>query len=306
MSIETFRYTAGHAADIEDGLAAYGLQSGGEHRNAYFDETLAAPDRLHDAVFAARDADRRLAMAFVMSRPVLEDDGRLVMLMLPPGENREGDDDAAAALGHALHDAAGAFLAERGISRVAQSIQSDSALQQRIVGERGFEIVMPYHNLQWQGDDSPLAAPHVEGVTYEIYTGGDRSTNEQIEALWRRAFATEPLHPDLSPAWIETSVETLGIWYLVAHDETSGRVVGLSEAGPENFFSGIAVARSHWGTSLADALVLRSCNEFMSRGHDRLHSMTRKTNAPSLKLQDRLGWEIYADGDIWVSPESAG
>ena len=54
-----------------------------------------------------------------------------------------------------------------------------------------------------------------------------------------------------------------------------------------------------------DALVLRSCNEFMARGHNHLHSLTRKTNAPSLKLQARLGWEIYDEGNIWASPESA-
>lgn len=298
MGIHVFRYQPEHRADLEDGLAAYGMNRGGVNLNASSEEILDSPEARYDAVFAVTDGPNNLGMAFVMERPVLRERGRIVGYLLPM-EN----DDRAHAFAHALYDSTREFLSGRGIPRQVVNASGHNARFVRFLQETRFEPFMPFDSSHWQGDGTPSKVPKIENISFEIYASGDPITNDQIEAVWQSAFHSEPLGPSLSPKWIEHLNRFDNMWFMIARDKNQ-HVVGVSEGGPDNFFSGIAVAQSHKGTGLADALFVRSCNEFMARGQHHLHGITRKTNTASRKLQARHGWEIYDEGMIWATPEN--
>ncbi len=205
-------------------------------------------------------------------------------------------------LGPALKVAVDEVLAEIGARRQLVNVGPANAIVGKLCDVVGLVPIMPYHRLKWDNGGALVDVSAVEGVTMAPYAGGDPDTNAGIAAVWKSAFRSDPIEPVLTPEVLEEAVRTLDIWFMVAREDDGGRVVGLSEAGPGSYFSGIAVARSHWGKGLADALVLATCNEFMARGINDLNSMTRTTNRPSLALQDRLGWEIFEDGMMYATP----
>lgn len=297
MPVEVFQYTPERRSVVEPMLVALGQGQGNAAADAFFEELLVAPERRHEAVFVARDDERVVSLCLIPDRPMFGGTGRLAMPFVAPDNT-----DALPQLAPLMLNAAAAYLRKIGAPRLGvMAGDANPALQSAMLGF-GLDPVMPYHRLKWTGDGTPVPVNRVEGVEYSVYRGGDAKTNEGIAKIWKSAFRADPIEPVLTPDVLEKAAERGDIWFLVARETATGRVVGVTEAGPGSYFSGIAVARSHWGKSLADALVLTTCNEFMAQGVNELNSMTRRNNAPSLKLQARLGWEVFEDGIFYATP----
>jgi len=214
------------------------------------------------------------------------------------------DDEAKVVpFGNAMFGAAATFGEAHGITRLGILVRDGQHLLQSFIDSTDFVSVMEHHSMGWDGDPVPLPVPETDGVTLGVYVGGDADTNHGIATLWEWAFRRDPIGPVLTPDILEDCVAHQNIWFVVARDQNNGRVVGVSEAGPDSFFSGIAVARSHWGTSLAEALSAATMNEFITRGHTSLFSMVRKTNRASVALHERMNWNIKGGGKIYAPPQ---
>lgn len=301
MDTETFRYAPRFRAEVEPALSQFGVGQGSAEIDAYFEALLANPDARHDAVFVTRDKAGSLGIGALMSRPILGGHGRMLNMMMP-----QDNDAKAIPFGTSLFAAAAAFARARGIFRLGILVRDEQNLLQAYVDSTGLVPVMPHHAMGWNGAPIPLPVPDTDGIILDVYEGGNPATNAGISALWEWAFRRDPIGPVLTPEMLEDCAAHQDIWFVVARDPHAGRVVGVSEAGPGNFFSGIAVARSHWGTSLAEALSAATMNEFIARGHTSLHSMVRKTNRASVALHERMNWQITGGGNIYVTPPPAG
>lgn len=296
MTLDVFRYTPERREDLIPGLAqfGYGQDDAGD---VYFDAILSGEGNPEETVFVVRDDAGSLGMAQIMYRPICGGTARLVNYLMP-----QDDETKVVPFGRALFEATSRALTRQGFQRQAALARSDQKYVRKFVEACGFEVVMSHHTMGWEGDSTGVAVPPAVGVAFVIYQGGDAARNDEIVALWQWAFRRDPIQPVLTTEVLETSVCDFGVWFVLALDTESGRVVGVSEAGPGNFFSGIAVARSHWGTKVAEGLSAATMNEFIARGHTALHSMVRKTNRASIALHERMGWSITGEGEIYISP----
>lgn len=296
MTLDVFRYTPDRRDDVLPGLVQFGYGQD-DATNAYFDTILSGEGNPEEPVFIVRDGAGSLGMAQIMYRPIFGGTVRLINYLMP-----QDDKAKVVPFGRCLHEATARELATRNILRQAVLVRSDQKYVRKFVEACGFEVAMSHFTMGWDGDGHAVTVPPTEGVEFAVYEGGDAARNDEIAALWQWAFRRDPIQPVLTPEVLETSVRDFGIWFVLGLDTQSGRVVGVSEAGPGNFFSGIAVARSHWGTKVAEGLSAATMNEFMARGQASLHSMVRKTNRASIALHERMGWSVTGEGAIFVSP----
>lgn len=297
MTLDVFRYSPDRREDVAPGLAQFGYGQDEAGIDAYFDGLLDGTHNPDEAVFVVRDDAGSLGMAQIIDRPMCGGAARMINYLMP-----QDDEAKVVPFGRSLHEAIAPVLAERGIHRQAVMVRSDQHLLTKFVQACGFEITMSHHTMGWEGDGTRVTCPTVDDVTFSVYEGGDAALNEGIARLWEWAFRRDPVEPVLTPDVLETTVRDHDGWFVVAQENGTGRVVGISESGPGNFFSGIAVARSHWGTKVAEGLAAHTMNAFMDRGHNALHSMVRKTNRASLALHERMGWSITGEGNIYASP----
>lgn len=299
MTPDVFRYTPDRRNDLLPGLAQFGYGQGDAATDAYYDAVLNGEGNPEEAVFVVRDKAGSLGMAQIMYRPIFGGTVRLVNYLMP-----QDDEAKVVPFGRALYEATMDLLVGTGIRRQAALARSDQKFVRKFVEACGFEIAMSHYTMGWKDDGSGVPEPAAEGVEFVIYRGGDAARNDEVAALWQWAFRRDPIEPVLTPDVLEISARDLDIWFVLALETKSGRLVGLSEAGPGSFFSGIAVARSHWGTKVAEGLSAATMEAFVERGHTEIHSMVRKTNRASVALHERMGWSIMGEGDIYVSPEA--
>lgn len=297
MDLDVFRYSPARRADVEPGMAQFGMGQGDAATDDYFEALLEKPDQNYHAVFVARDGAGSLGMASIMRRPVFAGTGRMAILLMP-------QDDAAKAVpfGQAMWNRIAEFGNANGILRFGVSVRDDQRLVRAFLDSSDLVPLQEFHTMGWSGDPVPLAVAQTDGVALDIYEGGDARTNSEIATLWEWAFRRDTLLPVLTPEVLEDCVARDKIWFAVARDTGNGQVVGVSEAGPGNFFSGIAVARSHWGTRVAEGLAAVTMNAFFTRGHTSLFSMVRKTNRASVALHERMNWKVTGSGTIYATP----
>lgn len=298
MDMDVFRYTPDRRADLEPGLAQFGMGKDMPGADDYFNSLLTDPDNRDHAVFVARDSAGSLGMANLMRRPMFGGAGRMAVFFMP-----QDDEAKVIPFGQALLDAVVAYGHEHAITRIGISVRDDQHLVQKFLDSTDMTSVTEHHAMAWEGEAIAIDVKQTEGVSLEVYEGGSPQINVSIATLWEWAFRRDPLLPGLTPETIEDSVARDGIWFVIARTEDDGRVVGISEAGPGSFFSGIAVARSHWGTNLAEGLAAATMNEFIIRGQTSLHSMVRKTNRASVALHERMDWKITSGGNIYATAE---
>lgn len=298
MTLEVFRYTPDRREDLIPGLAQFGYGQD-EAGDAYFDTILSGEGNPEETVFVVRDDAGSLGVAQIMYRPIFGGTVRLVNYMMP-----QDDEAKVVPFGRGLYAATSGELADRGIRRQAVLVRSEQKYVRKFVEACDFEIAMSHFTMGWKGDGQAVTVPPTDKVDFAVYEGGDEALNQEIARLWEWAFRRDPIEPSLTPDILEQMVRDSDGWFVVAREHGAGRVVGVSESGPGNFFSGIAVARSHWGTKVAEGLAAVTMNEFMARGHTSLHSMVRKTNRASIALHERMGWSLTGEGAIYVSPES--
>lgn len=297
MEIDVFPYTPDRRADVEPALAPFGYGQGDAGIDAYFETLLSAPAQDNPTTFVALDAAGGFGMASILERPMLGGAARMMLYLMP-----QDDAEKVEPFGRALYEVSAAALAARGIKRQGILVRDEQHLVRKFVTASGFEEIMVHYTMGWEGDGTPVAVPDIEDVTLTVYEGGNPALNEGIATLWAWAFGRDPIEPVLTPPVLEAIVHEQDGWFVIAQETGSERVIGLSESGPGSFFSGIAVARSHWGTKVAEGLAAVTMNEFMTRGHNKLHSMVRKTNRASVALHERMGWSITGEGVIYISP----
>lgn len=300
MDLDVFRYSPARRGDVEPGMAQFGMGQGDAATDSYFETVLTDPDHSHHAVFVARDGAGSLGIASIMRRPIFAGAGRMVVLLMP-----QDDESKAVPFGQAMWNRIVAFGNENRISRFGVSVRDEQRLVQAFLDSSDLAPLQEHHTMGWSGEPVPLAVTQADGVSLEIYEGGDVQTNEGIATLWEWAFRRDTLLPVLTPEVLEEFAAREKVWFAVARDTGSGRVIGVSEAGPGSFFSGIAVARSHWGTTVAEGLAAATMNEFFNRGHTSLFSMVRKTNRASVALHERMNWKITGSGTIYATSESS-
>lgn len=297
MDLDVFRYSPACRGNVEPGMAQFGMGQGDAATDSYFETVLTDPDHSHHAVFVARDGAGSLGMTSIMRRPIFAGAGRMVVLLMP-----QDDEAKAVPFGQAMWNHVVEFGNENGISRFGVSVRDEQRLVQAFLDSSDLSPLQEHHAMGWSGEPVPLAVAQADGVSLEIYEGGDVQTNEGIATLWEWAFRRDTLLPVLTPEVLEESVARDKIWFAVARDTGNRRVVGVSEAGPGNFFSGIAVARSHWGTRVAEGLAAMTMNAFFTRGYTSLFSMVRKTNRASVALHERMNWKVTGSGTIYATP----
>ncbi|MDF2234783.1 GNAT family N-acetyltransferase [Albimonas sp. CAU 1670] len=137
--------------------------------------------------------------------------------------------------------------------------------------------------------DQPASAPP-EGVAVAPHDGGDPAAEAEAADLSWRMMRREGVWPRLDGPAVAALMAAPDSLWLLARDAASGRVVGVAETSPQmGFYSMMAIARSHWGTGLADHMTREGLRAMAARGATHAFSLVRPGNAASLKLQARAG-----------------
>ncbi|SFH60429.1 GNAT family N-acetyltransferase [Albimonas pacifica] len=276
-----------HAAPVrpEDAAEAHAFLAG------LFAETTAAEawwrKRLDEGPETlALVRDRAAPGAPVAGLGALEDramirlDGRMCVFARPPG--------AAPALDAALNRGIEAIARPLGVGLLAATVDAPEDPAAAPLCPAGFA---PYQRLLVVSLplDQPASAPP-EGVSVAPHAGGDPEAEAEAAAIAWRMLRRERVWPELDgPALAEQMARPESLW-LLAREGATGRVVGVAETLPASgFYSMMAIARSHWGTGLADHMTRAGLRGMAERGAAFAFSLVRPENAASLKLQARSG-----------------
>jgi GNAT superfamily N-acetyltransferase len=171
----------------------------------------------------------------------------------------------------------------------------------------GFVRYASVMQMEWRGES--VTVPDSGPAHIECYAGGDLDIDRAIVDLHNWAYRPAHLVPpaDLERLWKpRLGVETRE--YVLAM-ENGGRVVGYAEwlvrdgnapvinssDGNAPAINSIVVARSHWGTAVAAAVLTRAMQILLERGHTKIESWIRSNNAASMRLARKLGWKVASE-----------
>ena len=155
---------------------------------------------------------------------------------------------------------------------------------------RGFMLMETNYHMQ----RVPEAYPElkIEGFRFDIYRGGDETTNAQIADQNRRLYAHDAVAYFTAPEEVERVFTVEGRFMIVARESESGDVAGFVDITKEAFVCNLGVARKHWGSGVALELSRRTITAGHNLGVDQIRSFVRSTNAASLRMQKRVGMEV--------------
>ena len=163
---------------------------------------------------------------------------------------------------------------------------------QPILELAGFSPHSKVLRVEWTGQF--IRTTDAGPVLFERYAGGSLETDQAIVDLYERSFRRSrfaaPLRLQrLWKPWPGQQFREYALGWM------NDSLVGLVEWG---FFSGtavmntMAVARSCWGTGLAQALMTWVMQIILQEGHRSILGTTQSNNAASIAVQQKLGWQI--------------
>jgi GNAT superfamily N-acetyltransferase len=146
--------------------------------------------------------------------------------------------------------------------------------------------------VQW--DSAPMVLVDPSPAKLQRYHGGDRDIDRAIVDLHNRAYRPSEMGPriDSDGLWAP-SPGLLAREYMLAWD--GGRLAGLAEWFATHSIVAVedlAVARSHWGTSLAAAILGAVMQLLFELGYRHVKATVRSNNAAAMRLALNLGWKL--------------
>lgn len=265
------------------------------HARGFWKSILEMPANDVAHVHVALENGSVVGVSAVFARPMTygssrADNARMVIDIMAPGHDR------ASAM---LQSAAEACLRETGKAYQYQYAPEDNTAFHEELVLRGFrlESTIDYH--EFPAD--VLQVPPVPGVTVSQYDGSDPRLNQELADLCNRTLRRENVWPDAGAEQIRAYTQR-NVWF-VAIDDKSGRVVGIGETNPKDaVYSFIVVARSHWGTGLADHLASVGWRHLADLDISPVTVIARRTNSASIALQRRMNGKVARSYRYYVKP----
>jgi RimJ/RimL family protein N-acetyltransferase len=155
-----------------------------------------------------------------------------------------------------------------------------------------------YHSsviqMEFSGESASVADP--SPTRLERYAGGNPEIDRAIVDLHNRSYRPARLVPraELERLWDPwPGLEVREFVLAVENDRLVGHVEWFVTDG-EPYVNSLVVARSHWGTAVASALLVKAVQSLCDLGHRKIGSDIRSNNAASMRLVRRLGWKAIS------------
>ncbi|MBS1196435.1 MAG: Acetyltransferase domain [Proteobacteria bacterium] len=251
------------------------------------------PFRQNSVVLVARRGDCVEGVMAAGRRPFYQDCSQMLMFWVRKGSRRQG-------IGRALKAVVGTALRQQGVPRMIAGVPG---FQDDV---RQFLLATDFVHLETSlvmgaGDKIPSVEP-VPGFSCRHYTGGDAAFDSGIAELMNKAFVNEGVVPPTSGEMLADILDSADSWMIVAVEEKTGSVVGYSECTDSGFFSSIAVARRHWGSSLADWIAALSLERLKDCCKLPPWALVRPNNRASIALMERFGWQQVGTCEFYAAP----
>ena len=251
------------------------------------------PLRQNSVVLVARCGDCVEGVIAAGRRPFYQDCSQMLLFWVRQSRRRQG-------VGRALKAAVGAALRIQGVPRMIVGVpgyQDDL---------RQFLLATDFVHLETSlvmavGEKTPSAEP-IPGFSCRYYTGGDAVLDAGIAELMNKAFVNECVVPPTSGEMVADILDSADSWMMVAVEEKTGKVVGYSECTDSGIFSSLAVARRHWGSSLADWIAVLSLQRLKGCCKLPPWALVRPNNRASIALMERLGWQQVGSCEFYAAP----
>lgn len=251
------------------------------------------PFRQNTAVLIARCGDCVEGVVAAGRRPFYRDCSQMLTMWVRESRRRRG-------IGRALMAGVGAALCSQGVPRMIAGIAGFQSEFRHFLAATGFAH-LDTSLVMGAGEKKPSAEP-VPGFSCRYYTGGDAALNAGIAELTNKAFVNEGMIPKTTREMVADILDSAGTWMVVAVEEKNGSVAGYSECTDSGFFSSIAVARRHWGTSLADWIAALSLQRLKGCCNFPPWALARPNNRASIALMERFGWHQAGSFELYGAP----
>lgn len=242
----------------------------------------------------ARRRGRPCGVAAIYQRPTGLS-GRIVAVEVAEAERRAG-------VGSALVRATGRELAQAGIARQIVGIFGDRPGPVAFLAAKGFRLYETAFVMAWRDTPYPAEAGAIPCTPYD---GGDAALDREIAELLNKVFRGDAIAGPISGEDLRRLIDGYGAWFLIARDPATGRLVGVAECHANGLFCSLAVARKYWGTGLSRRLACGSLDRFRAAGRREVFSLVRTTNAASIRLQERLGFQKESDVTFYAAETGA-
>jgi ribosomal protein S18 acetylase RimI-like enzyme len=198
-------------------------------------------------------------------------------------------------LGIILASFATADRGQPGTWQVVNAAPCLSPVLAPLLEANGFSFSFKVWRLEWRGESVTVVDP--APIRLERYTGGCHEIDAAIADLHNLSYRAARPKPSVDPDTLwraRTGWQTRE--YLLAMGD--GRLVGFVEwcvIDGEAWIANIAVARTHWGAAIGDALVTQSIQYLVELGHRKVAALVRSTNAAVMRLSRELGCKVAAE-----------
>lgn len=281
---------------IRDVLEADGALAEDAKFRSHWLAFLEDPFKANSEVLIARSGGQVQGFATATRPPGNRDGSPACFYWVAGNKRRQG-------IGRALKEGMDTRLAARGFPQQMVSAKEDWDDVIPFLEATGFTKTGANAVMADVGD--PYSYRPVDGISCDVYTGGDPKLNADIADLFNRAFASDPSVAPTTGDLVQSRIEDEDMWTMVATEDATGKVVGLMECTRTGFLFSIAVARSHWGTGLADYLGGRVLDHCRETGQTGLWSLVRPTNRASMAFHERMGWQRVSTSILYASPTGA-
>ena len=161
---------------------------------------------------------------------------------------------------------------------------------------RGFVEAGRFVTFSGPTDAPPTTS--IEGISLDILLDGPppEPIFGRLATFLRKTLAKRELLSATDGPSLNALMASPASGWVIATDREKDQIIGASEVDLDlGTFSFIAVARSHWGTPLADRLTARTLLMLKDLGHDRATTAVRASNAASIALHKRFHAEATGD-----------
>ncbi len=291
----TLRVTRYDPATMEDAFRAllgrWGVLDPSSPFFDYWQPILKDFREVLDDLFMACDGDAVIGLAQINWRPTLDDKARSVTYFI---DHEQPKEQVALALKQYLDP----VLAKRGITKQVAFSAPEYADYNAFYEQIGFVHRPEYDSMRMIWDGGDYTAPAISGLEIHHYDRDhpDPKIESELAELFNRTFANEPSCSALSAADIRKLAICNNMWFAYARETATGKIVSYAECGDGGLFSAISVIRPYWGKGVAEWLAAHCMDHFRATGTDKLWSLVRIRNAPSIRLHKRMGWQHDGGG----------
>jgi GNAT superfamily N-acetyltransferase len=146
-------------------------------------------------------------------------------------------------------------------------------------------------NVRYERELTPDAVPQDEAsLQTAVYRGGDAAIEAAIIDLYRRAYRSRQVIPELTAESIRRQLDAPGFAYVLVFE--GDRPVGHSACyvhDAECYVDSIVIVRSHWGSGASDVLVHALFRHALAQGCRRIVGVAEESNRASRALMERHG-----------------